>query len=92
VTTMEKLTRLFETCHQVYVETNPHHVNYEAVTRYVSSNMGMAHSPDDIVGEVEDGRTLFHVQVYPETPIGSYVRIGHDLDAVLDSILEAVSR
>lgn len=40
MTTMEKLTRLFETCHMVYVDTNPHHVNYETVTAF---EIGRAH-------------------------------------------------
>lgn len=87
MSTIDKLTALFETCHMVYVETNPHHVNRETVTEFVGSGTEVF-SDNEVIGPLSDDRTLYRVQVYPSTPISSYVLIGHDLDAILDAMLE----
>lgn len=82
-----KFTWLVTHCLFVSVEANPHRTSYMTAAEFIKT-FDLA---DETIGEITETSPLYSVQVYPTNPTGFYSAIGHDLEAVLDSLITTVS-
>jgi hypothetical protein len=92
-TALNKLDILAKLCKAgVHVRYNDHTTNYETIPQYLqrrSRDEGHPLAPD-VFDAMVDNDLVVEVQFYPDTPISSYVVIGHNLDALLDEAITIV--
>ncbi len=88
---MDKLKELLSRCKcGVFLTVNEHRDYYQSVAQRLA-DLSERECPPTYTDDVRDGMikadTIIEVQFYPDTPIGSYVVLHHDLDAALDEAL-----
>jgi len=90
---MNNLKELMSLCKcSVSIEINPHRDYYETSEQEISKleNEDIANIPNEVLGEMIRTNTFIRVQAYPNTPIGFYFCVHHDLDEAINIVLEAV--
>jgi hypothetical protein len=91
---MNKLQQLLSRCKGgVYLIVNEHRDCYTSAEDQLKE-IDLMECPPDIDDAVRakiiETNTIIDLQFYPDTPIGSYSIIHHDLDTALDMALECV--
>ena len=92
---IDKLKLLISKCKGgVVIYINNHKNNYEDVAhhlRYIieTYNTEIPHSDFDKMVETD---TVVDVTFYPDTPIGSYQILSHDIDIALDRALDILNQ
>jgi hypothetical protein len=70
---------------------NQHRDYYEKIEDYLC-DLEHRECPPDISDQqrkdIVNSDTLVELQFYPDTPIGSYLFVGHDVDSVLEEAVE----
>jgi hypothetical protein len=89
---MDKLKQLLDKCKcGVFLTVNEHRDYYETAEQRLAEHYGWMECPPEIAPEVRakmiETNTIVDLQFYPDTPIGSYHILHHDLDAALDAAL-----
>ena len=91
---MEKLKRIIQLCKcSVNISINSHKDFYQNIEQHIKDyyKCGKELDEDDVSKEVLDEiikrDTIIHIQVYPDTPIGSYSVYHYDLDMAIDEML-----
>jgi hypothetical protein len=88
---MDKLKELLARCKcGVFLTVNEHRDYYETATERLDELASMECPPeytDDVRQKMIETDTIIELQFYPNTPIGSYRVVHHDLDAALDEAL-----
>ena len=92
---MDALRTLLARCKcGVYLAVNEHRDYYENAAQRLEWYAGLE-CPPQISDEVRAGilasETIVDLQFYPDTPIGSYHIVHHDLDAALRMALECLT-
>ncbi len=92
----DKLTRLLllAKC-SVTITVNSHRDVYQTVAEWLTKRDEWEPSAKD---EIDDAMraamiasdTVIEVQVYPDTPVGCFVIVHHDIGAALDCAIEAI--
>ena len=86
----DKLTKLLSRCKcGVYLEVNTHRDVYKTATEALEEleEMGYAVEPE-VRAKIIETDTLIDLHFYPETPIGFFKVLHHDLGAILDEAME----
>lgn len=92
----DKLARLVSLAKcSVTVAANPHRDVYESAEEWLARRdtwapAAMDDVPADARATMIATDTVIEVQVYPDTPNGSFVIVHHDLGAALDIAIEAI--
>ena len=88
---MEKFKELVSLCKaSVSISVNTHKIYYVSVGLYIDKDVKYIDS--DIFNEMVKRDTIVIVQVYPDTPIGSYTIYHYDIDKAVDMALNAIKR
>ena len=95
-----KLERIAAHCKSsVHVTANDHTTGYQSVAKYMAEDYGsgtiidrasLADAQHDIVERCVKAGTIWEVQAYDRTPVGSYSTIGATMDEALDVMLEVL--
>lgn len=88
---MDKLKILLERCKcGVYLTINEHRDYYEGPSARLDWYAGLECSPEiapEVRGAILLSNNIVDLQFYPDTPVGSYHIVHHDLDSALDEAL-----
>jgi hypothetical protein len=91
---MDALTTLLARCKcGVYLTVNEHRDYYETPAERLEWYAGLECQPDiseDVRAGILSSGNIVDLRVYPDTPIGSYHIVHHDLDEALRLALECV--
>lgn len=91
----DKLKKLLERCKcGVYLTVNEHRDGYESAQsalEQMAQQECPPHISDEVRAEILRTDNIVDLQFYPDTPIGSYRIIHHDVDAALSAALECVA-
>ena len=91
----EKTQALIDGCKSsVHVTFNDHRANYQNVEKYLMEMYSeeKGYCEDDVWQEMIKKDSIVEVQFYPDTPIGFYVALHHDLESALDIALEILRK
>lgn len=90
----DKLQRLLARCKcGVFLEVNQHRDYYQSVEEALGEMAALEcppEIPEDVRAQMIATDTIVDLQFYPDTPIGSYSIVHHDLDAALDIALHTL--
>lgn len=84
-------------CNQLYIDRDGDHAcNYMTAAEWIDKELDggpmgpdYARVPAEELQQMRDTNTIWHLQIYPATPIGSYSIMGATLDSVIDAAMEA---
>jgi hypothetical protein len=90
--TMDKLKMLMERCKcGVHLTVNDHRNVYETAEQALENLPEFVQEiAPEVRAKIIETDTLIDLHFYPDTPIGFYKVLHHDLDAALDEALAAV--
>lgn len=92
--TTDKLQRLLARCkHSVSIEVNEHRDMYDSAEKTLDDLACLECPPritDEVRAQIIATDTIVDMHVYPDTAIGSYHIVHHDIDAALDIALACV--
>jgi len=94
---MNKLKQLISKCNaSVSITANPHRDYYQSVKDYIEelkltnedliNDIGL-----DVYEEMKKTDTIIEIYAYPDTPIGNYMIIHHDIEKAIDIILNCIN-
>lgn len=88
---MNNLKKLLSLCKcGVFLTVNEHRDYYISAVERLEDLAGMECPPeysDDVKQKMIESDTIIELQFYPDTPIGSYTILHHDIDAALDAAI-----
>ena len=89
---MDKLKKLMARCKcGVHLTVNDHRDVYETAEQALKNLKDLDFEIDpEVRAKIIETDTLIDLHFYPDTPIGFYKVLHHDLDAALDEALAAV--
>lgn len=91
---MDKLKEILRICKcGVFLVINEHRDYYQSVEEKLEELKCLEcppDIPDNVRDEMIERDTVIDLQVYPDTPIGSYSVYHYDLDKAMDEILKAI--
>ncbi len=91
---VDKLKQIYEKCKcSITIAVNHHRDYYMTVEQRLDELRALDCPPDipeEICEEMIRRDTVIDIQVYPDTPNGSYSVFHYDLDKALDLMLEAI--
>ena len=93
---MNKLKELLSKCKaSVSITINQHKDYYQTVEQYIEEQAQLYEGLIDEIGlevyaEMQKTNTIVEIQAYPDTPVGSYRVIHHDIDKAVEIMLECV--
>lgn len=94
LSTTDKLKRLLARCkHSVSIEVNDHRDMYQSAENALDDLACLECPPritDEVRAQIIATDTIVDIHVYPDTAIGSYHIVHHDIDAALDIALACV--
>jgi len=83
----EMLEKILERCKcTVYLTVNEHRSYYEKVEQFIADRCNKREIDEigkDVLNEMINTDTIVELQFYPDTPIGFYRLLHHDLEAIL---------
>ena len=90
----DKLKRILDRCKcGVFITINEHRDLYKTAKEGLEDLKCLECPPeltDEVRAEMIKRNVIVNIQVYPDTPIGSYDVYHYDLDKAMDEILEAI--
>ena len=72
----------------VFISINEHRNYYESVTEWLDNHYDTRDVTDDIRAEMIRTNTTVEISAYPDTPVGCYVVLHHDLATALQRMVE----
>lgn len=89
-------------CNQLYVDRDGDHAcNYMSAADWIAQEIegdatgntghGFADVTPDELQRMKDTNTIWRVQIYPDTPVGSYTVVGATLDSAIDAAIAAAT-
>lgn len=72
---------------QLHLTRNDHACNYVTAKVWIeeyATQDEFKHVPPDLLEAMKATNTIWCLQIYPDTPIGSYVWYGHTIDSVIE--------
>ena len=86
--TIDKLKYLINSCVSVTLEVNEHRGVYEQIDEYLE--VRQENVSEDLLCEMVRKDSLVSLQVYPDTPVGSFVIYHHDIDKAISEMYDTV--
>lgn len=90
MTTLEKLDWLRRNSCTLSIEMNEHRVGYETVEQALESEFLAPQCTPEGKAEILAAGQIVIVQVYPDTPIGFFVHVHHNIAAAVDEAYDTL--